>query len=220
MPELTDLLKEVSTFSELDPDALESLAAKGRRHTFKKNTVIMPEGEPGECLYIIASGSVKVFVGDEDGRELVLYQEGPGTCIGDISLLDDAPRSASVITLEKTVAWSLSKHDFLTCIEQNPQISLKIIRTLTRRLRDATGGIRSLALDNVYRRLADKLIELAIEEDGVLALEKRYSQQDLGNMIGASREMVGKVISELINGEYIEMRDKRIHILKNLPRNW
>ncbi len=220
MPELTDLLKEVPTFSELDADALESLAGKSRRHTFKKNTVIMPEGEPGECLYIIESGSVKVFVGDEDGRELVLYQEGPGTCIGDISLLDDAPRSASVITLEKTVAWSLSKQDFLACIEQNPQMSLKIIRTLTRRLRDATGGIRSLALDNVYRRLADKLIELAVEEEGELALEKRYSQQDLGNMIGASREMVGKVISELVNGEYIEMRDKRIHILKNLPRNW
>lgn len=220
MPELIDLLKHVTPFSKLGTDALESLSAKGRRHTFKKNTVIMPEGEPGECLYIIATGSVKVFVGDEDGRELVLYQEGPGSCIGDISLLDDAPRSASVMTLEKTVAWSLSKQDFLSCIEHNPAMSLTIIRTLTRRLRDATGGIRSLALDNVYRRLADKLIELAIEEDGVLSLEKRYSHQDLGNMIGASREMVGKVISELVNGEYIELRDRRIIILRNLPRNW
>lgn len=220
MPEFVDLLKDVTPFSELDMNALEALAARGRRHTFKKNTVIMPEGEPGECLYIIAAGSVKVFVGDEDGRELVLYQEGPGSCIGDISLLDDAPRSASVMTLEKTVAWSLSKQDFLACIEQNPAMSLTIIRTLTRRLRDATGGIRSLALDNVYRRLADKLIELAIEEDDVLSLEKRYSHQDLGNMIGASREMVGKVISELVNGEYIELRDRRIFILRNLPRNW
>ena len=220
VPELTYLLKEVPTFSDLAPEALQSLAANGRRHTFKKNTIIMPEGEYGECLYIIASGSVKVFVGDDDGRELVLYQEGPGSCIGDISLLDDAPRSASVVTLEKTVAWSLSKRDFLSCIEQNPQISLNIIRTLTRRLRDATGGIRSLALDNVYRRLADKLIELAVEQDGTLALERHYSQQDLGNMIGASREMVGKVISELVSGAYIELRDKRIHILKNFPRNW
>lgn len=220
MPEFIELLAEVPTFAELDADALDAISGKARRHTFKKNTVIMPEGEPGECLYIIASGSVKVFVGDEDGRELVLYQEGPGSCIGDISLLDDAPRSASVMTLEKTVAWSLSKHDFLTCIEQNPAMSLTIIRTLTRRLRDATGGIRSLALDNVYRRLADKLIELAVEEDGVPALQKRYSHQDLGNMIGASREMVGKVISELVNGEYIELRDRRIYILRNLPRNW
>lgn len=220
MPEFAELLQDVPTFSELSPDAIVTLSGKARRHTFKKNTVIMPEGEPGECLYIIESGSVKVFVGDEDGRELVLYQEGPGSCIGDIALLDNAPRSASVITLEKTVAWSLSKQDFLKCIEENPRMSLTIIRSLTRRLRDATGGIRSLALDNVYRRLADKLMELAVDQDGELALEKRYSHQDLGNMIGASREMVGKVISELINGEYIELRDRRIFILRNLPRNW
>ncbi len=220
MSEFIELLRDVLPFSSLDPAALDALSVKGRRHTFKKNTVIMPEGEPGEYLYVIATGSVKVFVGDEDGRELVLYREGRGACIGDISLLDNAPRSASVMTLEKTVAWSLSKQDFLTCIEQNPAMSLTIIRTLTRRLRDATGGIRSLALDNVYRRLADKLIELAIEQDGALFLQKRYSHQDLGNMIGASREMVGKVMSELVSGEYIELRDKRIFILRNLPRNW
>ena len=220
MPSPNQLFKDVSPFSELDTVAIEKVSDKARRHTFKKNTVIMPEGEPGECLYIIETGSVKVFVGDEDGRELVLYQEGPGSCIGDIALLDDEPRSASVITLEKTVAWSLSKQDFLLCVEQNPAMSLSIIRSLTRRLRDATGGIRSLALDNVYRRLADKLIELAVETEGELALQKRYSHQDLGSMIGASREMVGKVITELVNGEYIELRDRKIHLLRNLPRNW
>ena len=100
-------------------------------------------------------------------------------------------------------------------------MSLGIIRTLTRRLRDATGGIRSLAMDNVYRRLADKLVELSnVDDQGVISLHKRYSHQDLGNMIGASREMVGKVISELLHGEYIEIRDKRIFITKTLPRNW
>lgn len=219
--ELVELLKDVQIFSELDPQALENLAAKCRRHTFKKNTILMPEGETGECLYLIETGFVKVFVGDEDGRELVLYQEGPGTCIGDIALLDDAPRSASVVTLEKTIAWSISKGDFLECIKNNPAMSLGIIRTLTRRLRDATGGIRSLAMDNVYRRLADKLTELSSEDDnGVASLPKKFSHQDLGNMIGASREMVGKVMAELINGGYVEMRDKKIFITKKLPRNW
>lgn len=221
MPDIADVLKGVPIFSELDTEALDILASKSRRHTFKKNTILMPEGETGECLYLIETGTVKVFVGDEDGRELVLYQEGPGTCIGDISLLDDAPRSASVVTLEKTTAWSISKHDFLDCIQSNPAMSLGIIRTLTRRLRDATGGIRSLAMDNVYRRLADKLVELSTEsDDGEISLHKKYSHQDLGNMIGASREMVGKVMSELLSGDYIELRDKRIFITKNLPRNW
>lgn len=221
MPQLIDLLKDVPIFSELSEEALQDLASKSRKHTFKKNTILMPEGETGECLYVIESGTVKVFVGDEEGRELVLYQEGPGTCIGDISLLDDAPRSASIVTLEKTTAWSISKNDFLNCIKNNPAMSLGIIRTLTRRLRDATGGIRSLAMDNVYRRLADKLVELSSEdENGTISLHKKFSHQDLGNMIGASREMVGKVMAELLSGEYIELRDRRIFILKNLPRNW
>lgn len=221
MPQLVDLLREVPIFSELNEEALNDLAAKSRRHSFKKNTILMPEGEAGECLYIIESGTVNVYVGDDDGRELVLYHEGPGTCIGDISLLDDAPRSASVVTLEKTIAWAISKNDFLNCIKSNPAMSLGIIRTLTRRLRDATGGIRSLALDNVYRRLADKLVELSSEDEtGEISLHKKYSHQDLGNMIGASREMVGKVMAELISGEYIEIRERRIFIIKNLPRNW
>jgi len=164
---------------------------------------------------------VKIFVGDDDGREIILYEKGPGSYIGDIALLDDEPRSASVVTLEKTRVLSISKDDFLNCLEKNPALSLAIIRTLTKRLREATLGIRSLALDNVYRRLADKLMELAIEDQsGELALSKKYSQQELGNMIGASREMVGKVISELIKGEYIEFSDKRIRILRQLPRNW
>ena len=196
MPVIADVLKEEPIFSKLNDKALEILASKSRRHTFKKNTILMPEGETGECLYLIETGTVKVFVGDENGRELVLYQEGPGTCIGDISLLDDGPRSASVVTLKKTTAWSISKHDFLECVQNNPAMSLEIIRTLTRRLRDATGGIRSLALDNVYRRLANKLIVLSQQNDaGELSLHKKYSHQDLGSMIGASREMVGKVMA-------------------------
>ncbi|OED39304.1 hypothetical protein AB833_17235 [Chromatiales bacterium (ex Bugula neritina AB1)] len=215
------MLKVVPIFNELSDEALQELADKCRRLIFKRNTVMMPQGEPGECLYIIESGSAKVFVGDSNGRELVLYEEGPGSYIGDISLLDDEPRSASVVTLEKTQVLSVSKEDFLACLASNPSISLSIIRTLTRRLRDATEGIRSLALDNVYRRLADKLMEISVtDENGKISLPKRYSHQDLGNMIGASREMVGKVMAELLKGEYIEMRDKRLYILKSLPRNW
>ena len=90
-----------------------------------------------------------------------------------------------------------------------------------RRLRDATEGSRSLALDNVYRRLADKLQELGRDETGeVKPLTRKYSHQELGSMIGASREMVGKVMAELVKGEYIEVRNGRIAIQRKLPRNW
>ena len=223
MTETADMLRSIPIFAELDDADLADLAGRCRQMTFKRNSVLMTEGEPGESLILIKSGSAKVFVSDEDGHELVLYVEGPGSYIGDIALLDDAPRSASVVTLEKTIVLSMAKQDFLQAMKGNPEIPLSIIRTLTRRLRRATDGIRSLALDNVYRRLADKLVELAedTDEDQFSCLPRRYSHQELGNMIGASREMVGKIMAELIKGEYVEITEaKRIRILKTLPRDW
>jgi len=115
----------------------------------------------------------------------------------------------------------IGKSSFIQCLKESPEMSLGIIRSLTQRLRHATEGSRSLALDNVYRRLADKLQELSVDKTETTArLEKKYSHQDLGNMIGASREMVGKVMAELVKGEYIELQDGIIYILKKLPRNW
>ena len=100
-------------------------------------------------------------------------------------------------------------------------MAIVIIQSLTQRLRQATEGSRSLALDNVYRRLADKLHELSVTEtDESQHLPKKFSHQELGNMIGASREMVGKVMAELVKGGYVEVRDGRIYMLRKLPRNW
>jgi CRP/FNR family cyclic AMP-dependent transcriptional regulator len=119
----------------------------------------------------------------------------------------------------------IGKQAFLDCLRASPEMAINIIRSLTQRLRDATEGSRSLALDNVYRRLAGKLQELcnAAEDTapgGSLVTPRKYSHQELGNMIGASREMVGKVMAELVKGEYVEVRDGRIHLLRKLPRNW
>jgi len=181
----------------------------------------MTEGDVGESMYVIQSGAVKVYVSDDEGKELVLYQQGPGAVIGDIALLDDEPRSASVSSLEKTTALMFSKTAFLDCLRTSPEMGINIIRSLTQRLRQATEGSRSLALDNVYRRLADKLQELATDTDNESPiLPKKFSHQELGNMIGASREMVGKVMAELVKGEYVEVRDGRIALQRKLPRNW
>ena len=115
----------------------------------------------------------------------------------------------------------IGKSGFIQCLKESPEMGLGIIRSLTQRLRQATEGSRSLALDNVYRRLADKLQELSVgSAETEQHLEKKYSHQELGNMIGASREMVGKVMAELVKGEYIQLQDGVIHILKKLPRNW
>ncbi|MFK7994945.1 MAG: Crp/Fnr family transcriptional regulator [Granulosicoccus sp.] len=224
-----NLLSHVELFSHLTAEQLQQLAAQTRELSFRKHAIMMNEGDPGESMFVIKSGSVKVFLSDEDGRELVLYEQGTGAVIGDIALLDNEPRSASVMTLEPVVALMIGKQTFLDCLRQSPETAINIIRSLTTRLRDATEGSRRLALDNVYRRLVDKLHELAgvdpqVGVDGnSLAtpnLPKKYSHQELGNMIGASREMVGKIMAELVKGEYVVVRDGRLHLLKKLPRNW
>jgi len=216
-----ETLRLVPVFADLDDAALLQLSSTCKPHKYKKNTELIRQGEPGKSLYIIESGRVKIFVASEDGREITINEEGDGSCIGEIALLDDEPRSASVITLEETVAIPISKSAFQACVEDNPAIALAIIRTLTRRLRAATGGMKSLALDNVYRRLAAKINELATTDDNdITRLTQRYTHQDLGNMVGASREMVSKVMAELVKGGYIELQDKKIVIRRPLPHDW
>ena len=221
MSDPIEVLRPVELFQHLNEEQLTLLAEHSREVQFRKHAILMTEGDAGESMYVIQSGLVKVFVSDEDGKELVLYEQGAGAVIGDIALLDDEPRSASVSTLDKTSALMIGKSSFIQCLKESPEMSLGIIRSLTQRLRHATEGSRSLALDNVYRRLADKLQELGVDKtESTARLEKKYSHQDLGNMIGASREMVGKVMAELVKGEYIELQDGIVYILKKLPRNW
>ena len=215
-----ETLRQVELFEHLTDDQLALLAAQTRELSFRKHAVLMTEGDVGESMYVMTGGLTKVFVSDEDGKELVLHQLGPGAVIGDIALLDDEPRSASAATLEKSTALMIGKGAFLDCLRESPEMGINIIRSLTRRLRTATEGSRSLALDNVYRRLADKLQALAEDEDGTPTLAKKYSHQELGNLIGASREMVGKVMAELVKGEYVEIRDGRIALTRKLPKNW
>ena len=221
MTNAIELLKHVDLFKHLTDIQLTELAAQSREISFRKHAILMTEGDTGETMYVINTGSVKVFVSDDEGRELVLYQQGAGAVICDIALLDDEPRSASVSTLEASTALMIGKQAFLDCLRSSPEMAINIIRSLTQRLRDATEGSRSLALDNVYRRLADKLQELGEGENPEsLKLDKKYSYQELGNMIGASREMVGKVMAELVKGEYIEVVDGKIQLRRKLPRNW
>jgi len=218
---LPELLKTIPTFADLNESALYELSSRCRRMTYNKNAVLMTEGESGESLLIIESGSAKVFVSDDDGDEMVLYLKGPGSYIGDIALLDDAPRSASAVTLSKTVVHSMSKSDFLSILRFNPEIPITIIRSLTRRLRHETAAVRSLALDNVYRRLTNKLLELSeLDGDGTRVLPRKFSHQEISAMIGSSREMVSKILAELSKGEYIDIRDGVIYILKKLPKDW
>jgi len=221
MVDAITLLKQVYLFKHLDEPVLNAIAEQARDVNFKKHAIVMTEGDVGESMYIIKSGSVKVFVSDAEGKELILYHQDTGSVVGDIALLDDAPRSASVTAMEPTTALMLSKQKFLELLREYPDLSIGVIRSLTQRLREATEGSRRLALDNVYQRLTDKLTELKVTDSKDQDhLPRKYSHQELGNMIGASREMVGKVMAELIKGEYVEVDDGILYLRKKFPKDW
>jgi CRP/FNR family cyclic AMP-dependent transcriptional regulator len=198
---------------------LREIAKRAVTRTFPKNTVVVSEGDRTDSLYIVVSGKAKVYVSDEKGKEIVLNHAGPGEYFGEM-VLDEGPRSASVMTTEPTQFLVVPKEDFSGFVAKSPDFSLHLIRKLIRRVRALTNDVKSLGLMDVYGRVARMLIELAVERDGALVIEEKPTQQEMASRIGASREMISRILSDLSNGGYIEVERDRIVIARTLPRAW
>jgi len=187
--------------------------------TFPKNTVVVSEGDRTDSLYIVVSGRVKVYVSDEKGKEIVLSESGPGEYFGEM-VLDEGPRSASVMTIEPTQFLVVPKEDFKEFVAKSPEFALHLIRKLIRRVRALTNDVKSLALMDVYGRVARMLLDLAVEHDGTLVVENRPTQQEMADRVGASREMVNEILRDLTEGGYIAIEPDRITIARTLPAAW
>jgi len=217
----TELLNTIPMFEVLNQEEKSSLALHFSLRRHAKNTVIISEGDETNSLYIILSGRVKVFLNDDSGKEVVLNVQDSGEYFGEVSLLDGDPRSASVMTLEDSQFAVLSKQDFIHVISQNPELSLSIIRGLTLRMRALSENVRSLALTDVYSRVAKVLNELAEEQpDGRRIVKEHLTYDNLANRIGASSKMVSRVMQELKKGNYIRKESQQIIIEQNLPSSW
>ncbi len=206
------MLRSIPLFKDVNDDDLRVMEAVAIEKHVPKGQVVLTEGEVGDSLYTIASGRVKVFIGDEDGREVILKILGPGDFFGEMSLIDSQPRSASVSTLEASVFRVLSHQDFEMCLERAPRIGSTVMQALAKRLRDADRKISTLALMDVYGRVANTLLELAINSNGKLIVGEKLSQQDIANMVGASREMVNRILKDLSDRGYISVEQKTITI--------
>ena len=220
MPNLANvsitLLRNVPLFSGLDEKRLGVLVPMMMRTSFSRNETIIGAGDPTDSLYIVISGRLKVLMSDEQGREVILAILGTGEFFGEMGLLDDSPRSASVVTLEPCELLSISKTDFKRCIAENSDLSLMVMRGLVRRLREADQKIGSLALMDVYGRVARLLLEMAEDVGGEKMVVKKLSKQDIAKMIGASREMVSRVMKDLELGGYIEARGRSLVLHDNI----
>ena len=211
--------KGPSTDELLDIVELKDFAQHAATRTFPKNTVVVSEGDRTDSLYIIVSGKVKIYVSDENGKEIVLNESGPGEYFGEM-VLDEGPRSASVMTLEPTRFLVVPKEDFREFVAKSPEFSLHLICKLIKRVRALTNDVKSLALLDVYGRVARLLLDLAVEQDGVLVVEKKPTQQEMASRVAASREMISRILTDLTTGGYIEVERDRIVIAKALPRAW
>ncbi len=216
---MTDL-SHISIFEGLPAEELAALQELCITRTYPKNTVIINEGDQANAMFICSSGKVKVYVGDENGREFVLNSMGPGEYFGELSLLDDETRSASVITTEKSTFSILYKDDFTKVVLHNPNIALVLLRNLASRIRKLTENVKTLALQDVYGRIRKTLIDLSVERDGETYIEEKLTQQDIANRIGSSREMVARILKDLATGGYIEIERKQFKLLKKLPESY
>lgn len=196
-------LKRVPLFSGLTDSQIERLAAGSVRRNFPRGRTIVAEGEPSQSLYVLLSGRAKVQRSDTEGKEVILSVLGSGECFGEMSLIDDAPRSASVITLESSDFISIAKDSFKSVLVTSPEISLRIMKGLVKRLREADKKIETLALLDVYGRVARVLLDFSEPVGNDRIVKNKLPRQEIAKMIGASREMVSRVMKGLENEGYI-----------------
>jgi CRP/FNR family transcriptional regulator, cyclic AMP receptor protein len=210
IPVSTTVLRTVPLFAGFSEDQLKMLVAAVNRRNVPRGTIVIVEGDPTDSLYLIISGRLKVMMSDAEGKEVILTILGPGEFFGEMGLIDDEPRSATVVAIEPCELLYIAKRDFKKCLAENFDMAMAVMRGLVRRLREADRKIGSLALLDVYGRVARLLLDMSENVDGEKIVTKRLPKQDIAKMIGASREMVSRVMKDLQMGGYIEMRGSNI----------
>lgn len=209
------VLRTVPLLGTVPEADLRALATFARERTFPKGGVILSQGTPGDALYLIRAGQVKVTVIAEDGREVILSVLASGSFFGEMALLDDEPRSAHVIAMSATTLFQLRREDFRARLRTSPDLSIALLRELSRRLRRADDTITSLMLLDVNGRVAHLLLELAREEggDGHTRIARRLTHAAIGQMVGASRETVSRTMRNLVLRNVIEVTRREIRLL-------
>ncbi len=217
-------LKQVQIFHGLSEEEIEELNAVVKKRTFRVGEVIFHRDDPGQVLYVIKEGKVKICLISPDGQEISLVVFSKGEYFGELALLDGLPRSADAIAMEKTECYTLQRSDFHKAIIKTPKIAIQVMEVLCERLRRTDQQVEDLIFLDVYGRVAKKLLELAEShgapiEDGI-RIDMRLTQQDLAAMVGASRESVNKVLGYFTDRGYISTDKRRIslHRVADLKR--
>lgn len=202
------------------PLGLAALAGKARCQKYAKGALIIQEHDPGTSMFILVSGRVKAFSTDEDGREITFGVYGAGDYFGEMAL-DGGVRSASVMALEPSECAPIDLNELRICIQNDPEVAMALLRRVIARARAATAATRSLALYSAYKRLTHLFVDIAGTKKGTFPIEiSDLSHQDIGGRIGASREMVSRLLKDLERGGYVKTTVRKVVLLKKLPSKW
>jgi CRP/FNR family cyclic AMP-dependent transcriptional regulator len=210
------MVKEISLSPQLDENAIRRFEGHAVRRKFPRNTIIFSKGDESDSLYLVCKGKVKVVIEDEQGKEIVLSVMGPGEYFGEMAAVDGAPRSATVVTREPTELMIIHRSDFRNVLSSNPDVVFNLLKVLVDRLRRADEKIERLAFMNVHGRVVDFLLRMAEPQDQKWVVREKPTHQEIGNTIGCSREMVSKVLRELLRNGTISIERNRIVINRRL----
>jgi CRP/FNR family transcriptional regulator, cyclic AMP receptor protein len=200
-------------------EQLEMLISYGTRRTYSKNTLVITEGDKGDHVYVVISGKLKVFLVGVSGKEISVDTLAQNDYFGEMAL-DGEPRSASVMTLETSQLCMVQGADFKRFLTECPEASYALNLRLIHRARHLTRAIGSLALLDVYGRVARLLIDCARERDGQLVVLERMTHQGIATRVNCSRETVSRILTDLRDGDYIAIHQDHIVIRRRLPERW
>lgn len=192
-----DLIRRVPLFALLTQAQAQSLTGSVSKRRFKRGELVVEQGKTSNALYIILAGKARVIMTDKRGREVILATLEVGDYIGEMSLIDSEAHSATVVVETQTDMLMLGRDDFLRCISENSTMAHAVMRGLVQRLRKADSKIGSLALADVYERVATVILDSTVSnEQGERVIREKISRQDIAKMVGASREMVSRVMKD------------------------
>ncbi|HIC99311.1 MAG TPA: Crp/Fnr family transcriptional regulator [Pyrodictiaceae archaeon] len=212
--------QDESLFPELTRDEIDYLSSKGIQKRFPKNSILISEGDESDSMFVLLTGKVKIYASDDYGKEVVINIQGPGELFGEIAMIGETPRSASVMAIEPVEVAFLPRAKFEACLIDRPELAVKFLGLLVERVRGLTDMTKNLALNDVYGRIAYTLNKLAEEEDDERIIRIRLTHQDIASMVGSSREMVSRIMKDLTTGGYIDSHEKHITLKKKLPDAW
>ncbi|WP_410497565.1 Crp/Fnr family transcriptional regulator [Chitinibacter sp. S2-10] len=217
---MLELLKTITLFQDFPDEQLEYILATGLKRSMPKGAFVFREGDPAESMFVMIDGRARCFTSDNQGKEFVFKLVEPGDAIGEISLIDNEPRGWSCLCEEDSTFLVFGKREFCEAMEREPHVKDLVIRNLAAMVRHLSSTMKNLALLDVYGRVRALFESMLVQEDGVDIVSQPLTQQAIADRVGSSREMIARILKELVFGGYIRLENKRIIVLQKLPERF